>query len=61
MGGYDHSQTGSHGMVSLSVSHNQPVGNQSVRKKEKSVLKEKYVSLGPVRVVKNSRALDQSI
>ena len=45
-------------MVSLLVSCNQPVENQSVRKKEKSVLKEKYMSIGPIRVIKDSRALD---
>ena len=48
-------------MVSLLVSYNQPVGNQLVRKEEKSILKEKCVSIGPVQVVEDSRALDRSI
>jgi len=48
-------------MVSLLVSYNQPVGNQLVRKEEKSILKEKCVSISPVRVIINSRALDRSI
>jgi len=61
MGGYDLSQTGSHGIVSLSVYYNQPVGNQSVRKEEKSILKEKCVSISPIQVITDSRALDQSI
>ena len=61
VGGYDLSQTGNHDMVSLLVSYNQPVGNQLVRKEEKSILKEKCVSISPVRVIINSRALDRSI
>ena len=48
-------------MVSLSVYYNQLVENQSVRKEEKSVLKEKCVSISPIRVVKDSKALDRFI
>ena len=47
--------------VGQSVSRNQPVEKQSVRREEKSVLKENCLSIGPVQVVENSRALDQSI
>jgi len=48
-------------MASLLVSCNQPVGNQSVRKEEKCILKEKCVSICPVRVVEDFGALDRSI
>jgi len=48
-------------MVSLLVCHNQPIENQLVRKEEKSILKEKCVSIGPIQVIKHSRAPDQSI
>ena len=34
---------------------------QLVRREEKSILKEKYISISPVQVIKDSRALDRSI
>ena len=55
MGGYGLSQIGSHGVVSQSVSRNQAVGKQSVKREEKSVLKRNYVSVGPIGVVKDSK------
>ena len=45
-------------MVSQLVSYNQPVEKQLVKREEKSVLKKKCVSFGPIRVVKDFRALD---
>jgi len=41
-------------VVSQSVSYNQAVGKQSVKREEKSILKRNCVSVSPVGVVKDS-------
>jgi len=50
--GYDLSQMGSHGAVGLSVSwlvsYNQLIEKKSVKREEKSVLKENCISVGLV-------------
>jgi len=42
-------------VVSQSVSRNQAVGKRSVRREEKSILKRNYMSISPIRVVKDSK------